>query len=133
MTLVVVPVRYPLSKHSHDTLEIGAAIARERSAELTVLHVNLYQNGGRITRRDLKSAVKRAVGTLPPTRYVVRDGFFVEESILDEVANEAADVVVIGREEASRLRQLVRRLRDEPDIERYLRKRLDCEIITVPT
>jgi nucleotide-binding universal stress UspA family protein len=130
MSLVVVPVRYPLSRQSRATLEKGTEVARERNAELTVLHINLYQNGERTTRRTLKSAVERTVGPLPQTRYVVRDGFFVEESILDEVANQAADIVVIGSEQANHLRRLVRRLRDDPDIERYLREKLDCEVIT---
>jgi nucleotide-binding universal stress UspA family protein len=132
MTLVVVPVRYPLSEQSRATLEKGSEVARERGAELIVLHINLYQNGDRISRRALKSAVERttSIGPLSQTRYVVRDGFFVEESILDEVANQAADIVVIGSDQASHLRRLVRRLRDDPDIERYLREKLDCEVIT---
>lgn len=133
MVLVVVPVRYPLSKQSRATLEKGTEVARERNGELIVLHVNLYQNGDRISRHTLKSAVERttSIGPLPQTRYVVRDGFFVEESILDEVANQAADIVVVGSDQASHLRRLVRRLRDDPDIERYLREKLDCEVITV--
>jgi len=45
MSLVVVPVRYPLSKHSRRTLERAIEVAREREAALTVLHVDLYQNG----------------------------------------------------------------------------------------
>ena len=133
MTQVVVPVRYPLSKQSKATLEKGIEVAHEHSAELTVLHINLYQNGERITRRGLKSAIERTTGPLSQTRYVVRDGFFVEESILDEVANLAADIVVVGSDQASHLRRLVRRLRDDPDIGRYLREELDCEVITTST
>ncbi|WP_197409713.1 universal stress protein, partial [Haloferax profundi] len=44
MTRVVVPVRYPLSRHSRATLEEAVRVARERDAELTVLHVDLYQS-----------------------------------------------------------------------------------------
>ena len=86
MTLVVVPVRYPLSAHSRATLE-------------------------------------RA-------RYVVRSGFLVEETILDEVASEAADYVVIGGKQRSRWRRMIRRLLDDPDVEGFLRRELDCEVIT---
>lgn len=131
MSLVVVPVRYPLSKHSRRTLERALEIARSRDAALTVLHVNLYQNGKKVTRVDLKNAVEKAFGRIERARYVVRTGFLVEESILDEVAAEGADVVVIGSKQASRLRRIFQRFTDNPDIEQYLRRHLDCEVITV--
>lgn len=131
MSLVVVPVRYPLSKHSRRTLERAIEVAREREAALTVLHVDLYQNGKKVTRMDLKNAVEGAFGRLENARYVVRTGFLVEESILDEVAAEGADAVVIGHQQASRLRRIFRRFTDNPDIDRYLRTHLDCEVITV--
>ncbi|QFU83725.1 universal stress protein [Natronorubrum aibiense] len=131
MSLVVVPVRYPLSKHSRRTLERAIEVARERDAALTVLHVDLYQNGKKVTRIDLKNAVENTFGRLENTRYVVRTGFLVEESILDEVAAEDADVVVIGNKQASRLRRIFQRFTDNPNIDRYLRTHLDCEVITV--
>ncbi|QLK26079.1 universal stress protein [Natrinema zhouii] len=131
MSLVVVPVRYPLSKHSKRTLERAIEVAREREAALTILHVDLYQNGRKVTRIDLKNAVERVFGGLESARYVVRTGFLVEESILDEVAAEQADAVVIGSKQASRLRRIFQRFTDNPDIDRYLRSHLDCEVITV--
>ena len=131
MSLVVVPVRYPLSKHSRRTLKRAIEVARERDAALTILHVDLYQNGKKVTRIDLKTAVESTFGRLENTRYVVRTGFLVEESILDEVAAEDADVVVIGNKQASRLRRLFQRFTDNPNIDQYLRTHLDCEVITV--
>ncbi|MEY7852264.1 universal stress protein [Natrarchaeobius sp. A-rgal3] len=131
MSLVVVPVRYPLTKHSRRTLEQAIEVARERDAALTVLHVDLYQNGRKVTRIELKNAVERTFGPLENVRYVVRTGFLVEESILDEVAAEGADAVVIGGQQASRLRRIFRRFTDNPNIDRYLRTHLDCEVITV--
>lgn len=130
MTLVVVPVRYPLSRHSRATLERAIEVAEEHDADLTVLHVNLYQNDDNVSRTELKNAVERGFGRLPRTRYVVRPGFLVEETILDEVAEEDADYVVIGRKQAGRWRRMVRRLIDDPDIEGFLRRELDCEVIT---
>ena len=133
MALVVVPVRYPLTRHSRRTLERAIQIARERGATLTILHVNLYQRGRKVTRIDLKSAVEQSFGTLENARYVVRSGFLVEESILEEVAAEEADAVVIGTKQASRIRRLFGRFTDNPDIDGYLRDHLDCEVITVET
>jgi nucleotide-binding universal stress UspA family protein len=131
MTLVVVPVRYPLSEHSRATLSKAIEVARENDADLTVLHVNLYQNDDTVTRTELKSAVESAFGRIDRVRYVVRPGFLVEETILDEIAAEGADFVVIGRKQASRWRRMIRRLVDDPDIETFLRRELDCQVITV--
>jgi nucleotide-binding universal stress UspA family protein len=131
MTQAVVPVRYPLTEHSRATLAEAIDIAEAEDAALTVLHVNLYQNGSGVTRSQLKEAVEGEFGRLPNTRYVVRRGFLVEETILEEVAAEEADVVVIGKKQVSRWRDMVRRLVDDPDVERFLRDELDCRIVTV--
>lgn len=131
MTQVVVPVRYPLSDHSRATLEEAIDIAAEEEAALTVLHVNLYQDGRQVTRSQLKSAVEQEFGRLSNTRYSVRKGLLVEQSILEEIAAEEADVVVIGKKQVSRWRQMVRRITDDPDIEEFLRSRLDCRVVTV--
>lgn len=131
MTLVVVPVRYPLSKHSRATLAEAIRIADERGADLTVLHVDLYQENREVTRTALKRAVEAEFGRLPEVRYVIRRGFLVEETILDEVAAEGADVVVIGAKQASRWRRTVRKLFSDPDIESYLKGKLDATVITV--
>lgn len=131
MTQVVVPVRYPLSDHSRATLEEAIQIASEEDAALTVLHINLYQSGKQVTRSQLKSAVEAEFGTLPNSRYSVRRGLLVEESILEEIAAEEADIVVIGKKQVSRWREMVRRITSDPDIEAFLRDRLDCEVVTV--
>jgi nucleotide-binding universal stress UspA family protein len=133
MTLVVVPVRYPLSEHSRATLGRAIDLAEEHDADLTVLHVNLYQNAGRVSRTELKRAVENHFGRLPRARYVVRSGFLVEETILDEVAGEGADYVVIGRKQAGRWRRMIRSLVDEPDVETFLREKLDCSVVTAST
>ncbi|WP_280535622.1 universal stress protein [Halopenitus sp. POP-27] len=131
MTLVVVPVRYPLTSNSAATLREATRIAEDREAALTVLHVDLYQDSHNVTRVDLKRAVEREFGTLDRARYVVRKGFLVEESILEEVAAEGADVVVIGSRQASRWRRTLRKVFSDPDIDEFLREKLDCEVVTV--
>lgn len=131
MKQVVVPVRYPLSDHSRATLTEAIEIAEEEDAALTVLHVNLYQNGRQVTRRQLKEAVEAEFGRIPNVRYSIRRGILVEESILEEIAAEDADVVVIGKKQAGRWRKTIRRLVDDPDIETFLREHLDCRVVTV--
>lgn len=130
MTQVVVPVRYPLTEHSRVTLKTAIDLATRRDAALTVLHVSLYQSGRAVTRRDLKETVEASFGPLENTRYTVRRGLLVEETILEEIAAEEADVVVIGKKQASRWRAMIRRLVDDPDVERYLREELDAEVVT---
>jgi len=131
MTLVVVPVRYPLTTHSEATLREAIRISADRGAELSVLHVDLYHDSNHVSRTELKTAVEDAFGTLDRTRYVVRRGFLVEETILEEIAAEKADIVVIGSGQASRWQRMVRKLLSDPDIGSYLREKLDCTVITV--
>jgi len=96
-----------------------------------VLHVTPYHENGSVTRRYLKHAAERVVGRLPNARYLVRSGFLTEETILEEVAAEDADAVVIGKTQANRWQRILRRIADDPDVERYLRRELDCEVLTV--
>jgi len=131
MARVVVPVRYPLTKHSKATLSEAIRIADEREAQLTVLHVDLYQENHGVTRAKLRRAAESAFGSLERTRYVVRRGFLVEETILEEVAADEADIVVLGSKQVGRWRRMLRRVLDDPDIESYLREKLDCTVITV--
>jgi len=131
MSLVVVPVRYPPSAHSEATLREAVHIAEERDADLTVLHVDLYQNSNNVTRTELKRAVERRIGRIDRARYIVRKGFLVEETILEEIAAEGADVVVIGSKQAGRWRRMVQKLLSDPDIDSFLREKLDCTVITV--
>lgn len=131
MAQVVVPVRYPMSDHTRETLSEAIRIADRENATLTVLHVDLYQNPKRVTRRQLKDAVEAEFGEIPGARYAIRQGLLVEESILEEVAAEGADIVVIGRKQAGRWRKMIRRLTDDPDVEAFLREQLDCNVVTV--
>jgi nucleotide-binding universal stress UspA family protein len=131
MTRVVVPVRYPLTEHSKGTLAEAIRVAEARDGALTVLHVNLYHRGREVSRADLRRAVESEFGHLSHTRYVVREGFLVEETILEEVAAEDADVVVIGHKQAGRWRRMLRKLTSDPDVDAYLREKIDAEVITV--
>lgn len=131
MTQIVVPVRYPLTDHSKRTVAEAIAVAEREDGALTVLHVNLYQNSQSVSRAQLKRAVEREFGHLPRTRYVVQSGMLVEETILDEVAGEGADIVVIGQKQVGRWREMIRRLVDNPDIEQFLRDELECAVVTV--
>jgi nucleotide-binding universal stress UspA family protein len=105
MSAVVVPIRYPLSPQSTATLETARAKAETRDTVLSVTHVARSATGQRIPRDTLKHAVETAIGPLPDARYVSRSGMLVEEMAAQEV-----DIVVIGAQQGGRWRQLLRRL-----------------------
>lgn len=131
MKRILTPVRFPLNQHSKQTLREAISIAEEHDAHLTILHVDLYHDGRRVHRRQLKRAVEDAFGPLPHARFVVRSAFLVEETILNEVVGERADAVVIGKRQVKRWRSMIRDLIGDPNIERFLRDELDCQVITV--
>ncbi len=131
MSHVVVPVRYPLTSHSRETLSQAIELADNRDGDLSVLHVDLYQDSRDISRAELKRSVESEFGRLQNARYIVRKGFLVEETILEEIANEDADVVVIGHKQEGQWRRMIRKLVSDPDIESYLRQRLECELVVV--
>lgn len=133
MARLVVPVRYPLTNRSKRTLSEAFSVAHDYDADITVLHVNLYQNRRNVTQTDLQDAVEAEFGDDPHTEYVVRTGFLVEDTIIDEVIGENADIVVVGQITPSRWRRILQRIRSRPDIETALRDHLDCTIITVAT
>lgn len=131
MTTVLVPVRYPLSDHSLATLRRAVELVEEEADELIVLHVDLYHDGKAVSRSELKRAVEAEVGHLPKARFNVVRGFLVEETILEEVASEDVDIIVLGHKQASRWRQAFNRLIDDPDIADYLEEHVDSALIVV--
>jgi nucleotide-binding universal stress UspA family protein len=102
------------------------------AADLSVFHVDLYQSSQRVTQSELQYAVEAVFGRLSRAQYAVRYRFLVEETILDEGATEDADMVVIGRKQTSRWQRMIQRITGEPNVESFLRKKLDCQIITAP-
>jgi len=125
---VLVPVRYPLTKNSRRTVERALELAGEEGAELVFLHVNLFQNERHASRKQLRSEIESEFG-VEEASYAVRKGFLVEETILEEAASQGADVMVIGRTHSGSLRRALRRLvRNDPDVESFLRENLDVRI-----
>lgn len=132
-TSIVVPIRYPPKPASVDTLREARAIAdRFEDAHLYILHVNIVQKNEAVSRAELSSAVRRAVGPLSNASYHVRDAFLVEESILYEAVQLQADYVVIGKNRRARWQQLLmKHLSLTADIETFLQTHLEAELIVV--
>lgn len=131
---ILVPVRYPLTKNSRSTVERALDLKRDAEQddaevpELVFLHVDLFQKEGDVSRKQLRREVERGFN-IGEASYVVRRGFLVEETILDEAASRDADVIVIGRTRSGKLRRALSRLiGNDPDIEEFLRKNLDVRL-----
>ena len=127
---LLVPVRYPLNGHSRETLEHAVEMAEEDD-DFVVLHVDLYQASNGVSRRELRRQVQNAVGEIDAA-YVVRKGFVVEESILEEAVSSDVDVVVIGKNRSGKLRRAMRRMvGNDPRIEEFLGRNFDARIEVV--
>lgn len=126
------PVRYPLTDTSVQTLRYATELADERtSTELLVLHVNLFQNETRAQRHEISRAIAPIVGTVDSS-LLIRSAFFVEEAIADEAKQVGADQIVVGKNQRPRWRSVVNRLfGNEPNISAHLEEHTDATIDVV--
>ena len=128
MTTTLVTVRYPLTEAGRRTIEHGRTHLDSASDSLLVLHVSLLQNGEKISRSDLQQAVEAEFGEIR-AHYIVRQGYVLEEAIIDEVARQNADYVVVGKTRRGRLQRWLGRLLGlYPDLEAELSTQLNAEL-----
>lgn len=130
--VILVPIRYPLTAQSTQTLEhAGHLVDDYDAAQLLVLHVNLFQHGQNTTSRE----IRRAIGPLVndhPVAVRVCPGFLVEEVIREEAEANHADIIVLGQNQKPVWRRLLSRLvGNEPAIATHLRTHTDAEIEVV--
>lgn len=122
LTTILVPIRYPLTDQSARTLAAAGRLAHDNApADLRVLHVNLYQNGDHSQTIDITQAISSTLDGVEAT-VTTRQGFLVEEVILDEATQIGADIVVVGENRQTMWRRLLRRLlQNDPNISAFLR------------
>ena len=131
MTTTLVSVRYPLSADSYRTIHRGLSYTSDDGDSLIVLHVTLLQNGDRLTRDQLRKAVEGEFGAIP-AHYVVRQGYVLEEAIIDEAARQNADRVIVGKSKRGRIRRRLGQLFGlYPDLERELSRNLKTTLEVV--
>lgn len=126
---ILVPIRYPLTKQSTHTLTYATEFARNAdSAEMFVLHVNLFQGSDRIITREIAQAIEPIVGDLPVS-VIVSGGFLLEEIILEEATQLDADVIVLGENRQPKWRRALSRLFGSgPDIGAFLDDQTEARI-----
>lgn len=127
-TTILVPIRYPLTDQSARTLAAAGRLARDHpSAELHVLHVNLYQNR---TDTQMAELIRAVSSTLDPVEASVtmRHGFLVEEVILEEATQIDADIIVVGANQQATWRQFLSRLlQNGPSVGVFLRENVTAD------
>lgn len=129
LTTILVPIRYPLTDQGARTLAAAGRLAHEHApADLRVLHVNLLQQGSNTQTEELTRAIS---ATLDDVEAVVttRQGFLVEEIILEEATQIGADVIVVGaNQQAIWRRFLSRLLGNATQVSSFLREQTANEI-----
>jgi len=134
---ILAPVRYPILDQGRRTLLKAKELAVDYDADLVILYVNLFQEGDDIKKIELRREVDRILDNLN-AQYIVKEGFLVEEVILDEIIRQNPDIVVIGKNQESKWKKLVRGLikktdvnRYFTDVESYIKDKADTEVIVV--
>ena len=127
MTTTLVSVRYPLTADSYRTIQRGRELTDD-GGSLIVLHISLLQNGERATRSELQAAVEDELGEIG-AHYIVRQGYVLEEAIIDEAARQNADRVLVGKTKRGRFRRWVGQLLGlYPDLEAALTEHLGTRL-----
>ena len=130
MTTTLVSARYPLTADSYRTIQRGRELTDDGES-LIVLHISLLQNGERATRSELQAAVERELGEIG-AHYIVRQGYVLEEAIIDEAARQNADRVLVGKTKRGRFRRWVGQLLGlYPDLEAALSDNLGTRLEVV--
>lgn len=120
-TVVLVPIRYPLTDESSRTLAVAGRVAEDaQPAVIRVLHVNLMQFNEDIQTVELTRAISSVLDGVEAS-VTTRRGFLLEEVILEEAEGTDADVIVVGSDRGPRWRRFLRRVvGNEPRIGAYL-------------
>lgn len=122
-TTILVPIRYPLTDESARTLAAAGRLAHNQApANLRVLHVNLYQTGDKTKTTELTQAISSTLDGVEAS-VTTRQGFLVEEEILEEALQTNADIIVVGANQQANWRRLLRRLlQSNPEVSAFLRE-----------
>lgn len=136
LTTILVPIRYPLTDESARTLAAAGRLAHDHApTDLRILHVNLHQTRDATQTTDITRAISSVLDDVEAS-VTTRQGFLVEEVILEEATQIDANIIVVGANQQPTWRRLLRRLlRNDPEVSSFLRDHtaVDTEIMEVDT
>lgn len=134
LTRILVPIRYPLTDQSAQTLAAAGRLAHDHApADLRVLHVNLYQTGDRTQTEELTRAISSTLDGVEAS-VTTRQGFLVEEVILEEATQTDTDIIVVGANQQATWQKILSRiLRNGPAVGAFLRENtaVDTDVMEV--
>lgn len=104
---VLVPVQLPLTETNRKAIRRGQSLTTDREEpELLIFHLNQVLEDRRVSRKELRTAVESAVGAVD-ANYVIRDGFFVEEAIIEIAIEFEMDMIVLSEQRRNRWHRLL--------------------------
>ncbi|WP_226005978.1 universal stress protein [Natrinema salinisoli] len=126
---VLVPIRYPLTAKSTQTLTSAERIAHDyNNAQLIIFHVNLFQYNENVKEAEIRQAVTPVLDDVPFS-VSIRQGFLIEEVILEEAQQRNIDAIVIGEKQNPLWRRAINMLlRNDPDIAPFLKENTGTDI-----
>ncbi|WP_123622458.1 universal stress protein [Halorubrum sp. CSM-61] len=104
---VLVPVQYPLTEMNRQAIRRGQDLTDgNEGTELLIFHLNQVLEDRRVSRKELRAAVESAVGEID-ANYVIRDGFFVEEAVIEIAIEFEMDMIVLSEQRRNRWQRLL--------------------------
>lgn len=129
---VLVPVQHPLTEANRQAIRRGQKLTGGREGtELLILHLNQIFENFRVNREDLRNSVESALGDVD-ANYVIRDGFFIEEAIIEIAIEFEMDLIILSEQRRNRWQRLLRVLFDiERDPEEVIKEATGIEVSVV--
>lgn len=101
------------------------------NGEVYVLHVNIFQNGDKARREEIRQAISPLFKECFPT-VITRSGFLVEETISTEATEIDADIIIVGKSQKFKWRRLLSTLiGNEPAVESHLQEQTNATVEVV--
>lgn len=109
---ILTPIRYPLTAESTQTLVQAQELAsnvEDEQVQLFILYVNIFQYHDDVHEAEIRQAIVPLLNGVSAT-VLTRQGFLVEEVILEEAQQLDVDYIVIGKNQRPQWRRLLARI-----------------------
>jgi nucleotide-binding universal stress UspA family protein len=130
---ILIPVRYPLTDVNKRAIKRGIELVDGREDfEILIFYLNEVQKDTRVSRKSLREAVESSFPGLNAS-YMVRDGFLIEEAIVEAAIQLEMDYIILSTHRRDRWRQLLEAILDiDQNPEQFIRDNtgIEVEVIT---
>lgn len=130
---ILIPVQYPLTDVNKQAIQRGIDLTNGLAdSELLLFHLNEVRKDRRVTRHSLRETVESTFEGFNAS-YVVRDGFFIEEAIIEAAIQLEIDYLLLSQSRRDRWKRLLEEILDvEQDLEQFIEDNtgIEVEVIT---